>query len=160
MEQTHERKNVWQSICKILRLEHCCQCRPNEGWKGKRVWEKIRKSVEKVVSNDKTNFPCQRHWQELLPPGAKTTDAWNHNHQCTAHTGFARKPHFVGKRPGIIIHPARMHHRQTIAHHTAFKHFFAGHWARAAIGKRTRHHAQGVHGAFNAAKHKIRTQRG
>ena len=55
---------------------------------------------------------------------------------------------------------ARMHHRQTIAYDTAFKHFFARHWTRATIGKRTRHHAQGVNGAFNAAVHKVRTQRG
>ena len=75
-------------------------------------------------------------------------------------SGFAGKPHFVRKRPGIIIHPARMHHRQTIAYDTAFKHFFARHWTRATIGKRTRHHAQGVNGAFNAAVHKVRTQRG
>jgi hypothetical protein len=95
-----------------------------------------------------------------VPPSAKTTDAGNHNHQGTAHARFTGKPHFVRKRPGIIIHPARMHHRQTITHDTAFKHFFARHWTRATIGKRTRHHAQGVNGAFNAAVHKVRTQRG
>lgn len=94
-------------------------------------------------------------WIQWRRPRKYSHDIWYDHQHATAYAGLRWQTHFERKLTGIIVHSARVHQRQYIAHNVRPKDFLLGYRTYSAIGQSGRNDRHGIAIRFHGTTLKV-----